>query len=156
MLGHASTALGRVGRFLRLSIGDEARLCTAAALLVVVRVAIVVVPFAAFRRVLLAPATVAARVVPGSPRPKRVAWAVDVADHYVPGERTCLMRSLTSETIHRLYGHEIVHRIGVDRTDDGVKAHSWIEYDDEVILGDLEDFDRYEPLPPLNEGGSAP
>lgn len=218
--------MGRVSRFLAVSIGDKFRLVLAVPLLLGVRVGLFVVPFATFRAALVTVASVVGRLVPGSPSPYRVAWAVDRADRTVPGHRTCLMRSLTSETIHVLYGHNVVHRIGVatdgdgdasdggadsdgdgdgedegdgDENDngrhdgdgdpndpngparpasssgyasaspaspassaspaspaspagvDGFEAHSWIEYDGEVILGYLEDLSRFEPLPPLNE-----
>ncbi|MCU4743565.1 lasso peptide biosynthesis B2 protein [Halobacteria archaeon AArc-m2/3/4] len=144
--------MGRVARFLAVPVGDKARLLTAATLLLVVRVGIFVVSLSRCRRLLLTVAAIASRIVPGSPTPPRVARAVDVADTYLPGQRTCLMRSLTSETLHRLYGHEIDHRIGVDKTDDGTfEAHSWIEYDGEILIGDLEDLSRFEPLPSLNE-----
>lgn len=91
-----------------------------------------------------------ASYIPGSPSPERVTWAVDAADRTVPGERTCLVRSLTAETILCLYEYKPVHRIGVDRSNDGeVKAHSWIEYDDEVLIGELENLSDFQPLPPL-------
>jgi hypothetical protein len=55
-----------------------------------------------------------------------------------------------------MYGHEPTHRLGVDKdSEDGVKAHSWLEYDGEILVGDLPDLDRYEPLPPLESGRRA-
>lgn len=209
--------MGRLSRFLSVPIGDKFRLGLAVILLLLVRVGVFVVPFATFRSALVALTSSVGRLVPGHPTPYQVAWAVDRADSAVPGHRTCLMRSLTSETIHVLYGHDVVHRIGVataedddtddidgtdatgntdatdstdstDSTDDcdgdsnatrddgrrigspphsdpapastsvavpastgGFEAHSWIEYDGDVILGYLEDLSRFEPLPPLNE-----
>ncbi|RQG90974.1 lasso peptide biosynthesis B2 protein [Natrarchaeobius chitinivorans] len=176
--------MGRVTGFLAVSIGDKGRIVTAAVLLLVVRLSFVVVSFAAFRRRLLALSSSLSRIVPGSPPPVRVAWAVEVTDRTIPGHRTCLMRSLTSEAIHSAYGHDVVHRIGVDpdgpgdehavdTSDDGdhttgsagdeididrpgggeFEAHSWIEHDGTVILGDLEDLSRFEPLPPLADPG---
>lgn len=156
--------MGRLAGFIAIPIGDKGRVVTAALLLLVVRVGIFVVSFARFRRAVLAPAGALSRIVPGSPSPARVAWAVEVTDRTLPGERTCLMRSMTSETIHRLYGHDVVHRIGVDPDGEGgggagpgpgagdgtFMAHSWIEHDGEVLVGDLEDLSRFEPLPPLD------
>lgn len=143
--------MGRVSGFLRVPIGDKARLLVATCLLLITRVGLFVVSFSRFRRLLLAPTGPLARVVVGSPPPGRIAWAVDAADRALPGERTCLMRSLSAEWLHRCYGHRIVHRIGVDKAD-SFEAHSWIESEGEVILGDLEDLSRFESLPPLTGG----
>ncbi|WP_276253338.1 lasso peptide biosynthesis B2 protein [Halomontanus rarus] len=143
--------MGRIAGFLAVPVGDKVRLLVATTLLLVVRVGVFVVSFSICRRLLLTPAAALSRLVPGSPTPARVAQAVDIADTHLPGERTCLMRSLTTETLHRLYDHDIDHRIGVDKTDDGTfEAHSWIEHDGEVLIGDLEDISRFEPLPSLN------
>ncbi|OVE85157.1 lasso peptide biosynthesis B2 protein [Natronolimnobius baerhuensis] len=166
--------MGRIAGFLAVPLGEKFRLLVAATLLVLARVAFALLPFAPFRHGLLVIARPVARVVPGSPSPAHVAWAVDTADRSIPGHRTCLMRSVTAETIHRLYDHDIVHRIGVapacgEDSDDepasetgsdhasleadtpaGFEAHSWIEYDESVLLGHLEDLSRFEPLPPLN------
>lgn len=166
--------MGRIAGFLAVPIGEKFRLLVAAALVVLARVGFVLFPFRTFRRALLAFARPLARIVPGSPSPAHVAWAVDAADRSIPGHRTCLMRSVSAEAIHCLYGHEIVHRIGVapagtdeSRAADapateipahtglpddtgGFEAHSWIEYDGSVLLGHLEDLARFEPLPPLN------
>lgn len=145
--------MGRLRAFAAMSTGDRVRFLSATALLLAVRLSVVVVPFARLRVALVRIGDAAARVVPGSPRPARVAWAVDAADRNVPGDRSCLVRSLTTETLLRAYGHEPVHRIGVDRGDDGaVEAHSWIEYDGDVLIGQLDDLGRYEPLPPLAAG----
>ncbi|RQH01242.1 lasso peptide biosynthesis B2 protein [Natrarchaeobius oligotrophus] len=156
--------MGRVYGFLRISSGDKFRALLAAALLVAVRFSFVLVSFASCRRVLIGTTARLSPIVPGSPPPARVAWAVDATDRNLPGSRTCLMRSLTSEAIHRLYDHDVVHQIGVDPIGDerpdglepagtpngGFEAHSWIECEGEVILGDLGDLSRFEPLPPLN------
>lgn len=143
--------MGRLSTFRAYSTGDEARVSLSAVLLPVVWIAVVVGSFSRVRAGLLWVADRAA--VPGDPTPARVATAVAVADGWLPGERTCLVRSLTAETLLRLYGHRPVHRIGVDTgVADGMKAHSWLEHGDEILIGDLEDLDRYTPLPPLDEG----
>lgn len=165
--------MDRVAGFLAVSTGEKFRLLLAATVLLTVRVGIVVGSFDQCRRWLLVPARLLSRVVPGSPSPIRVAWAVDAADRSIPGHRTCLMRSLSSEVLHVLYDHDVIHRIGVDANPPAdadrshrssrpaitppagidFEAHSWIEYDGEVIIGHLEDLSRFEPLPPLNDPG---
>lgn len=60
------------------------------------------------------------------------------------------MRSLTAEALLRLYGFTPKHRIGVAKeTETEMKAHSWLEFQDDVLIGELEDLSRYEPLPSL-------
>lgn len=60
------------------------------------------------------------------------------------------MRSLTAEALLRLYAFTPDHRIGVTKEKEtDMKAHSWLEIDDNVLIGNLEDLSRYEPLPSL-------
>lgn len=139
---------GRTRTLRALTIGDVARLWVAVTLLAALYAAVVVLSFARVRAALVR--STGWGGVPGSPAPTRIVWAVATADRYLPGDRTCLVRSLTTEAIMRLYGYYPTHRIGVDRdADGGVKAHSWLEFEDEVIIGDVPNLDRYEPLPPL-------
>ena len=146
--------MGLWHRLLARSPGDYPRFATAAVLLLAIDVAVTVGSFERLRNGLVRVATALARLVPGTPHPVRVVWAVEVADDRVPGDRKCLVRSLSAEFLLRLYGVEPLHRIGVDPTGE-FEAHSWLEYDDEIIIGDLDDMDRYEPLPPLNDQDSA-
>jgi hypothetical protein len=135
-----------------LSIGDYPRLVAATCLLVIVRIAIVTVPFSRLRTSLLNFASTVAAVVPGTPHSHRVVWAIEAADAKIPGERTCLMRSLTAETLLRLYGYEPEHKIGVKRTgDDGMHAHSWLEHEDDILIGDQDDLSSFDPLPSLGQ-----
>lgn len=144
--------LSRVGGFLSVSHGDKARLLASVVLLILVWVGIAVRPFAGVRAALHQVVRTARPVVPGRPSPGRVVWAVDAADRHCPGDRTCLVRSLTSEALLRLYGYEPTHRIGVDKeAEDDLAAHSWLEYEGDVLIGDLDDLSRYEPLPALDD-----
>lgn len=142
--------MGWTSRFRALSVGDYPRLATAVALLLVIDLAVVVLPFARFRNGLVRAASTLGAVVPGTPSATRIVWAVEVADAKLPGERTCLVRSLTAEVLLLLYDIRPSHRIGV-HPDDGLEAHSWLELDGDVVIGDLEDLSRYEPLPPLDD-----
>lgn len=141
--------MSRIRVTLSLPLGDKIRLLAASVTLFAIWGGTGLFSFGRFRRALLRVGAVGASVVPGDPSPTRVAWAVDAADRHLPGDRTCLVRSLTAETLLRTYGYEPTHRIGVDRDDDTVEAHSWIEYDDAVLIGHVEDLSKFEPLPPL-------
>ena len=136
--------------FLSSSLGDQARVILATALLISVSVGFAIGSFSRIRHGLVRASTTLAPVVPGTPTAERVVSAVDVADRSLPGHRTCLMRSLTAETLLRLYAFTPEHRIGVTtETTDGMKAHSWLELHDTVLIGDLENLSQYEPLPSL-------
>jgi hypothetical protein len=92
----------------------------------------------------------AVRIVPGTPTHIRVVSAVKLADHHLPGSRKCLTRSSTAEVLLLLYGFAPEHRIGVAKEGDGeISAHSWLKLDDEVIIGELDDHARFDPLPSL-------
>lgn len=143
--------IDRTRTFVTASPGDKLRLAVASGLLVVTWGGVLAVSFDRFRSLLVGIGDLGARVVPGTPTAGRVVAAVDVADSWVPGSRTCLVRSLTAEVLLRAYGHSFEHRIGVDRDgSDSVRAHSWIESGGEVLIGDLDDLDEYEPLPPIS------
>ena len=136
--------------FLSSRPGDQARATLAAVLLVSVSIGFFIGSFSRVRRYLLWLCDAFSSIVPGAPDPERIVSAVDAADRYVPGHRTCLMRSLTAEALLRLYGFEPHHRIGVTKeAETDMKAHSWLELHDDVLIGDLEELSRYEPLPSL-------
>lgn len=136
--------------FLSSRPGDQARVALAAVLLVSISLWFVVGSFSWIRRYLLWFCDVASPIVPGTPAPEQIVPAVEAADRHIPGHRTCLMRSLTAEALLRLYAFTPDHRIGVTKeAKTNMKAHSWLELHDDVLIGDLEDLSRYEPLPSL-------
>lgn len=137
--------------FLSLPLGDQVRLLSGAILLVSFSVAFALSSFSRIRRYVLYVASRISPVVPGSPTPEQVIAAVATADQYVPGYRSCLMRSLSAEVLLRLYGVVPVHYIGVDNTTDEFKAHSWLEYEGRILIGDAVDISEFETLPPLDE-----
>ena len=143
----------KVGRFRALSPGEKSRLLLSAVLLLGLKVGVVAASFSRVRETCLRSTAVVEKAlpIPGSPPPQGVAWAVAVADRNVPGSRKCLVRSLTTEVLLRLFGHRPVHRIGVRTDSEEFRAHSWLEYEGEILIGDLADLDRYDPLPPLED-----
>ena len=149
---------GTIRRFLLSSLGDQLRVSAALVLLVSVSVGFIIGTFSRIRRHLLWACDAVSHLIPGNPTPERIVSAVDVADRLVPGHRTCLMRSLTAEALLRLYGFTPEHRIGVtkeggtEETDTEMKAHSWLELRNDVLIGDVENLSQYEPLPSLEMG----
>ncbi len=143
--------MGRIFSFLSTRLGDQFRLLFAAALLVLLPILFQVGTFARIRRRLVRLSERVARFVPGTPTHTRVVSAVEVADRHLPGDRKCLTRSSAAEVFLCLYGFAPDHRIGVTKEDDGeIAAHSWLELDNEVIIGDLNDLARFDPLPSLD------
>lgn len=127
----------------------QLRLLLAAVILLIVRAGVLVITFSQLRRVLL---RVASRDVQrlGSPPPQHLSWAINVVDRHLPGTRTCLMRSLAAEALLHIHGYTPQHRIGVVKRDNGaLEAHSWLEYEGVVVIGDVENSSRYEALPPI-------
>jgi hypothetical protein len=145
--------MGRVVGLLSASAGETLRLLLSAALLSTVSLGIDRFSLSRVRAILLWTAGFARPLSPGTPTPGRTAWAVKIADRQLPGDRTCLVRSLAGETLLRLYGFAPEHRIGVDKGADGaVEAHSWLEHEGRILIGNLDDLSRYEPLPSLDHG----
>lgn len=142
------TSTARV--FLSSRPGDQARATLAGFVFAVVSVGFAIEAFPRTRRHLLWFCDVVAPAIPGTPTPERIVSTVDFVDRSLLGERTCLMRSLTAEALLRLYGFTPDHRIGVTKeTDTEMKAHSWLELDGNVLIGELDDLAKYTPLPSL-------
>ena len=144
-------SFGGVVGFFSGSTAEKARYLLTATLLATLPAILLIAPFSAVRRVLTRGTNVLKPLVTASPSAHEITGVVERTDWHLPGERKCLVRSLTTETLLRLYGYTPSHRIGVDKEADGeIKAHSWIEYDGEILIGDLENLSRYQRLPPLD------
>lgn len=143
--------MSRVQTFIKLPTGDQFRVLLAATLLVLLPTALRLGTFVHVRRVTLWSGQQARRIITCDTRYARVVSAVRAADRHLPGSRKCLARSLVAEALLRAYGHVPNHRIGVAKDDNGeIAAHSWLELDGDVILGDLDDLARFDPLPSLD------
>ncbi len=81
-----------------------------------------------------------------------MAWLVDVADRYAPGKSSCLRKAAALAWLLRRRGVATRLRIGVDREEGNLVAHSWLELGKGELLG-LSDTDKYVPLssPTLSE-----
>jgi len=81
------------------------------------------------------------------PAISRLAWLVEVAGRYTPLTTTCLKKALVLSWLLGRKGIPTELRIGVARQDGMLKAHAWLDYDGQVIVGHHE-RERYEPLLP--------
>ena len=82
----------------------------------------------------------------------RIAWLAKRASNFVPGA-TCLVQALAGKVIFGLYSYEPTIVIGVKKGDLGdIHSHAWLEYDGQIIIGNLEDIDEYVQITKLGVG----
>ena len=79
------------------------------------------------------------------PSVPRLAWLVEVAGRYAPVAATCLKTALVLSWLLGRRGTQTELRIGVARHEGSLKAHAWLDYDGQAVLGHHE-FERYETI----------
>lgn len=68
--------------------------------------------------------------------PERLARSVELASHFFPGARNCLVRGLSLRTMLRRCGHDAVLRYGVRRSAaGGFAAHAWVTLGERILIG---------------------
>lgn len=83
---------------------------------------------------------------------RQVIWAVENSARLMPGGAKCLAKALTTQVLMERRGCDCDFKIGVAKTKEGaLEAHAWIEKDEQVIMGQLPDLDRFKSLPPLEK-----
>jgi hypothetical protein len=83
---------------------------------------------------------------------QQIVWAVQTSARYMPGGAKCLAKALTTQNLMRAYGYVSELKIGVTKSPTGqFEAHAWIEYNGQVVIGQLEHLSQFTPLPPLTE-----
>lgn len=142
-----------IRKFLRLPITDQCLLIESAFLLGAVRVALWLLPFQVLRRLLARITRMSSQQRTSNDRSlEQVVWAVGTASHYIPQASTCLTQALVAQVLLGRRGHPAHLRIGIARDAAGqLQAHAWVESGGKIVLGDLQDLWRYNPLPPLED-----
>lgn len=138
----------KAGRFLQLPTHRQTALLGAVAALLVVRTLVAVVPFGVVRAVLARIARPRVSTAATGRDIHECVWAVETVSRRVPGT-TCLTKSLAGQVVLERNGHDSVLRIGVTRGEDGLTAHSWLEHQGEVVVGNAADLSEYTLLPPV-------
>jgi Transglutaminase-like superfamily len=134
--------MSRLNR-LRSLTGDERRLLLGAVLLsVVIRVALLIMPFRTVRRA-LAPWRSLGRRGPGCASLDDIGNAVITAGRHVPGS-TCLTEALVGETLLYRRGFPARLCLGATRDGDTLRAHAWVVSEGTIVIG--EHADAYTPL----------
>jgi len=147
--------MGRIRSLLRLSARDLWLLITSALLLVAIQSGLKFLPFQTVQRLLTRISQSASSRQAADRRSiGRVVWAVDTVSRHIPGISTCLTRGLVAQALLCRYGHPAQLRIGVAHSDaKQLQAHAWVEIDDTIVLGGLQDLARYVPFPLLDKEG---
>ncbi|MEM7064668.1 MAG: lasso peptide biosynthesis B2 protein [Cyanobacteria bacterium P01_B01_bin.77] len=111
-----------------------------------IRVALWLLPFKVVRQHLTTMATKWEKHKPQYPVSiNAIIWSVTVAGCYTPGGAKCLAKALTTQLLLTRYGYTHQLHIGV-AMDGAFEAHAWIEYEDRVIMGGLQNLSRFKSL----------
>lgn len=141
----------RLREFTRLPANRRRLVLASLRLLWLVRVGLWTVSFRRLRGMLLRMEQNAREKV-GAPRDELI-WCIEAASRYVPAA-TCLTCSMAAQVLLRRNGHASTLRIGVARGGRGhLEAHAWVECDGRVVVGEMDNLDRFTPLPSF---GPAP
>jgi hypothetical protein len=120
-----------LSRIARLSSSQRALLLRSLGALVRVRLALLVMPFAALHRRIDAEV----RDAPADFAMREAAWAVAAVARRIPGTH-CLARSLALHSLLRRSGFRSELHLGVAQAGrDRIAAHAWVECDGEAIEG---------------------
>lgn len=131
---------------------DRILVAYAALVIAVVRVALLILPFATVRHLAVS--------VPGPSHADRraivrVPRAVRTAARRLPGAR-CLAQALAAQILLRRAGVQAEVRVGLARGRDGrVEGHAWVEHGGRVLIGGR-DTDRFTLVAALAEERGAP
>jgi hypothetical protein len=144
-------------RYRTLEPAERRLLREAGMLLALVRVGLVLLPYARLQRLLGRYAGKRQRPGVGSPAStssdetlRKVSWAVGVFSRRTPGPTTCLAQALTAHALLGRHGCPSRLRIGVrERGPEArgpLRAHAWVESGGVVVVGALDDLAEYAVL----------
>lgn len=141
-------------RWRRLDERERRLLLEALAALARARLTLWLRPFSATWRDLTGPTPRPMSVADADPvDPALVTLAVRRASRVIPAS-TCLPQALATYSMLTRRGILAEVRIGVAKDGRrGFEAHAWVELDGAVLIGQLRDLHRFEPLPRLSQGG---
>lgn len=87
---------------------------------------------------------------PGLEQVQSIARMVSVAARRGPYRAQCLPQAISLWWMLGITGIASTVRLGIYKTNDGVEAHAWVLYNDEIIIGELARLDEYTPLVDVN------
>jgi hypothetical protein len=144
--------MGRIRKFLQLSWPDRLLVIQAMFLLGGITLGLRILPLFSLQHLLLKLANRRWGVRPAHrPSAPRIAWAIRVAGRYVP-KATCLPQAFAAQFLFIQNGYPADLQIGAARSEDGkFEAHAWVIGESGILIGGLQDLDRFVPLSPLEK-----
>jgi hypothetical protein len=140
----------RVRKFLGLEASEQLLYLKSLLLVSAIRLGLWLLPFKVLQRL-------SAKMLPTSVKSSqiqandwgRIATSVQVASRFVP-QATCLTQALATQLLLGRKGYPARLQIGVTKNDEGrLQAHAWLESREAVVMGNLTDLSRFQPLRPL-------
>jgi Transglutaminase-like superfamily len=141
----------KIQKFWKLNLSDRYLLIKTFLLLNSIRVAFLFLKFPSLQKML---GKIGQSYLDKSARPvisiDKIVWAVEVSTQLSPGGAKCLARALTLHSLMQQQGYDPILRIGVIKNPlESLQAHAWVEYRDEVVIGNLPDLEKYGVLHPI-------
>ena len=137
-------------RFWQMQGVERSTLLQALFWVVTIRIALYLVPFAWFRRVLeWLHQGQSLRAGSGATGPTldQIIWAVTTIGRRIP-KATCLTQALAARILLNRYHYDNQLCIGVKIGEEGeFSAHAWLEEQGQVLIGDLVNLSEYTKLP---------
>jgi Transglutaminase-like superfamily len=75
----------------------------------------------------------------------RALWATEMATPYLPRGSNCFVRALALQTLLSHRGFVTQLYVGFAPKAETMEGHAWLEYDNKVLVGEIEDLSRFRP-----------
>lgn len=85
-----------------------------------------------------------------SPFDRRICWAVEAVGHRLFPRRPCLVQAIAAKWLLKWRGRVPMLHIGVQRTKASIRAHAWLVYDHEIIVGGKDSARAYQAFTGLD------
>lgn len=129
--------ISKLSRFRSLANADKAVVLAVAAILPVLRIGLRWFGFARMQAWLARRATAVMRQTPNADL-ENIAWLVNLTANNLPGQHSCLIRSMLLQTMLLQRGIECELRIGFKVASATFEAHAWVEYAGQPINEDAD------------------
>ena len=137
----------RIKKFLHMPAADQALFIQSAFVVACSTLGLRILPWLRLQNMLLGLARKQSRRLSSNrPSVSQIKWAVSAAGQSIP-KATCLPQALASQYLLVRNGYPAELQIGVARDRDGkLEAHAWVVSENQVVLGEVRELDRFRPL----------
>lgn len=90
---------------------------------------------------------------------RRICWAVEAVAHRLFPRRPCLVQALAGKWLLQRRGLRPELQIGVRRVGSSIRAHAWLAYNDEIIVGggtSARAYQAFQGLESTSDPGGVP